>query len=1394
MSGFQRVDFRNIVPRNGSQQAAFEEFCCQVARREPGLPADSEFVRYRGDGGDGGVECVWRLPSGQELGWQAKFVFDLPKLKREVDESLATALQIHKKLSQYTVCIPFDPTGPTARKGKSQAERLREYRRAWEANARGRRIKLKVVIEACSNLIDAMLAFDSKGGRLRYWFDQTILDDSWFRTHLNQAKATAGPRYTPAVRIQTAINGAFEAFGETDEWFASLANQMVALQSLVGRWGSCVRSKADALWTASFPEELASSGRAAHSLLAEITEQYRRIATNRKTEIDLDKLAVRTQQATVQFRELRANLRADLEQKHGPGVVDSASWRQFAAEYENSFPAANYDTSDEIVRFLEAFEQWTTAPVAKLPAASALLLLGPAGVGKTHSACDIAEIRASRQLRTIVMFGEQFSNAADPWEQIRLRLGFAAGMNRGAILECLDAAGEASGKPLLLFIDGLNETRPRSFWRAHLAALAADVMEYAWIKLCVSCRTTYKDQVLPAAPPFATIFHEGFKGIEFDACREFCAHYGLEPPTTPVLAPEFSNPLFLRLVCEAAKTTGHKRLPRGWIGISSAVQAFIGSKNARYAAEHDTIFERRLPEKALGQFVAACARVRRSTLSFEQTHDALQEIPGETVSAASLIDWLVREGLLIVDADPTGRSSDDHVRVAFERLGDHLLAAKLLENVQSSELQEKLSFLASSPDALIEHGGLIEALAVQIPERYEGIELPDCMQPLQDHFIKILVKALPWRDPDRLTSRTALFLAKSLSLQDFAADAVSMALSISTSCSPVDAMWLHDTLAAAAMPDRDSFWCGYLHESYEARGVVHRLIGAAFTVRTTDVPAEVVERWAVVLVWFCAAADRRIRDSATKALVRITECTSTVWPRIIERFAGIDDDFAFERCLAGAYGNLLRTRDKTAERAVACAVYQQVFAHPDRAQNAAIRDYGRSLLELAAHDDALPEGIGATDYLPPYSSEWPLQVPTDREPAPCKDSIALGRLYRSCTDDDFNTYTLHRLRRYERTIDRSAMGRWIFRHVLDMGYTDARFSGYDGYMLYKYGSGRGRPRWAERIGKKYQWIALARLAARLADHVKSETESWEPEPLCVPLAYESGRDIDPSFLLKTPPSTTGSAWWFPSDYRFPAPGEVSDRDWVTSYDDLPDAANAIRVRDPKDTEWFVLHAYPEWSARPADADWGTEYRHVWLQLRSYLISGDAVRRCWSWMKNQQFFGRFMPEGAEYHSGFAGEYPWATPYRQYLESYHSRGRLDDRGLPCDMHPTCNELELGHEYDAYQEERMRILVPALRFFETTQLRWDGLSGYLSDHHELQFTDPALLDAGPKALLVNAGFLRAFLTANRLAIVWTVLAEKVIVGARTGRRLPRHAYSKAHLLAERGFRSSAPIVTKL
>jgi hypothetical protein len=504
---------------------------------------------------------------------------------------------------------------------------------------------------------------------------------------------------------------------------------------------------------------------------------------------------------------------------------------------------------------------------------------------------------------------------------------------------------------------------------------------------------------------------------------------------------------------------------------------------------------------------------------------------------------------------------------------------------------------------------------------------------------------------------------------------------------------------------------------------------------------------------------------------------------LIRQFSSVNDEYVVERCLCAAYGTLLRTRDADTERAVAAAAYAAVFADPLSFQNALIRDHARCIVELAAQDGVLPPGIDLATVRPPYQSEWPLTIPSEEDVERYQEARRdYPRLHTSCLDDDFFTYLLSRLGPYEHAVSRPEMGRWVLGHVIEtMGYGGEVLARYDGYMIHRYGGGRGRPGWAERIGKKYQWIALSRLAARLTDHVEPEKDCWEPEVRGTPLVYVGGRDIDPSLLADGRlPDRSGVVWWLPEGYDFAVANGAPDAEWAARHDDLPSSEHLLQALERDGAQWQLLEGYPKWDARVQDEDEFTPYRLIWMQIRGYLVDESAAEAVFAWLSGKNFMGRWMPEGAEFHDGYAGEYPWAILFTMYPDSWHSRGGRGEE-CPAPLTPVCNSLVSSYGEDSFQQGSITIHVPARDFFNGERLLWDGLSGYRAADGRLRFLDPSLTEPGPSALLVNREYLLAHLCRKRLALVWTVLGEKRVIGH--GAEAPWLEFSRALMLDHDG-----------
>ena len=77
----------------------------------------------------------------------------------------------------------------------------------------------------------------------------------------------------------------------------------------------------------------------------------------------------------------------------------------------------------------------------------------------------------------------------------------------------------------------------------------------------------------------------------------------------------------------------------------------------------------------------------------------------------------------------------------------------------------------------------------------------------------------------------------------------------------------------------------------------------------------------------------------------------------------------------------------------------------------------------------------------------------------------------------------------EARFDLSIAQRWIFKRVLDLGWTAERFGEFD-WNLNRHSNYGRESRKSERMGKKYQWIAYHEFLARISDNFEFIGDSW----------------------------------------------------------------------------------------------------------------------------------------------------------------------------------------------------------------------------------------------------------------------------------------------------------------
>ncbi|MEM9356060.1 MAG: hypothetical protein AAGB04_07600 [Pseudomonadota bacterium] len=1384
-----------------------------MAHRDPKVPTGSTYRRLRGGGGDGGVECYWQMPNGDEWGYQAKYFFKLNK--KQLDDSVATALEVHPALKLYVICVPFDLTGPTGRAGKSETERWDDYVTDWKKQARDKGMEVEFVLWSRHTLLDHLLATSHSAARVRFWFGkEQLFEPDWFDSQIGASVASAGMRYSPQLDVDVPIAQFFEALANTEEWEGIARATVNAFEAAVRRW----RRTFDRDVRTDDETPLSSSTKAIAVALSEhtttLSDGLSGIIDGESThhEIDVSDIA---NNAVRLCSELESACCADLDNRHGDKWADTPSWRQFMAEYMCCFPAQYIDAARDFLPELRKIKEWCAQPIVMLPNAKSMLVSGFAGSGKTHAFCDAACQRLKRGFPSVVLLGEQFG-AGEPWDQIRRLMGLAESWSRDDILTALDASGEAADNICIIFIDALNEAFPRSLWKSHLPAMIESISDHPSLKLCVSCRTTYLGDTIPNGLDAVHAVHHGFKGVEDDACFRYFEHYGLDAPAMPLLQPEFSNPLFLRIVCDSLQRASISSLPHDLHGISKVVQLSIDSCNQVIAESLDYDPRDDHVGIAVRKLAKEMSDSNRAYLFRDTAKSIVDEIWPSQTRESSLFHHLIRHGALVEDyaIDDDDSAPVNTIRFAFDRVADHLRACALIENIDTQGLRKAfenngaLFNLVVDVDAICESRGVLTELSILIPEQFPGCELLDYAYDDESRleFLGMTIEGLPWRPPSSLSYQTTTIVTDAL--QNGHTAGTTMEVLMSLSCRPnhrLNSDFVHDLFSRAPMANRDSFLCPFFYDQFEQEGSFSRLVNWALSKDVTAVPPEVTRLWVSILAWGCSSSDRRVRDSATKAMVRVSQHRPEVWHSILTDVLEISDEYILERVLLAAYGALIRNQCKDSITNASEVVWNDLFDAQPLTTNVAVRDAGRLILDLAAHFGVLPDAVDRGHYQPPYTSEWPLEFPDDTWISSYAHSSnrAVSRLHRSCTDDDFEKYTVnHALGNYsypgfgkrgEITL-RDACA-WILSWVIEQGYADdAQLTDFDAFLMGKYGTGRAREPWAERVGKKYQWIALYKLLGHLHDNAQNNEEAVEEDISPSTLQGDSRRDIDPTILIREVPNESQSRWWYTDRYDFSDSADEPDDQWIDAHADFALSASRLTCKSPQGVEWVVLTSYLDQYSKVTH-EYDEPYRQISLSMCGYLVGTDDAEKFWRWMRQQDLADDFeihrhkeLPSGA-----YIGEYPWAAS----LDEFHKQPEYDhyDIGLPCEVRPATYDKTIALRYDAAERDSVSVPLPSPLFFDFKPLSWDGVAGYYPEGATEKVLDcPFVENGGTKALIVRRSFLDNFLKTRKLTLFWTMYSQRMVLGGGLGNNglgyvektmCNRYAESKVRSSKERTYR---------
>ena len=956
------LDWKSIRSLNGSKFEGFEELCAQLARAE--CPEDAKFERKGAP--DAGVECYCVLPDGTEWGWQAKYFDSLQSSQwRQLDDSVKTALDKHPTLVRYFICVPMDRPDARIQRRKSALQRWNEHVQKWEEWAKDRGMSVEFVWWGSSELLDK-LANPQHIGRVHFWFDKRGFDQDWFKGHLDESVLAAGPRYTPQIHVDLPIARNLELFGHSE-------NESGRLKSLARD----VRRDFQYASMSSGDNEVPGLRRSIDELIelrTTVLSGFADLGLTPGGVRQLEGLSESLASAVCKVGEVLALLRrSESDSPTSEGETESAQSQRSLRDLSRSI----FQLRFTLLRVQSEIDE-----AHRIASSSLMILKGDAGTGKTHLLCDFASGRIMSGAPTVLLMGQRFREKSEPWTQVLQQLGMQDS-NTEKFVGALEAAAQAANRRALVIIDALNEGEGRSFWPVHLSAFLARLEQSPWIATLLSVRSTYEEAVIPEdvwcrAEP---IIHRGFGDKEYDAVQTFFSYYGIELPSAPILRPEFSNPLFLKMICSGLQKKGERRIPRGFHGITMVFDLYLDAVNKRLSDMLDYNPNDRLVYRALDRLAEFQVDTNDRWPLREKAEAIVNSLLPREGFSNSLYRALMDEGVLMADMRwSVTKDSEEIVSISYDRFADHLIAKRLL----SSHLDERdpskafgkggeLSFLWQKQS--YNHVGIIEAMCVQVPE-VTGVELVTLAPEIRNapRFTEAFMQSIVWRKLDALSEDTANVF-NDVVLDHVSFDYVLDSL-LTVSTIPghrFNMESLDRTLRLCSMPDRDAWWSTYLHHAYGGGGAVDRLLDWTLGQPgsgSDSLEDQVIDLSAVTLAWMLTTSNRFLRDRATKALVHLLTNRFQSATALVARFADVDDPYVTERIYAVAYGVAMRSHDPVEVGRLATIVYKNVFASGIPPAHILLRDYARGVVERAVHLGANID-VNVNAVRPPYNSEWP---------------------------------------------------------------------------------------------------------------------------------------------------------------------------------------------------------------------------------------------------------------------------------------------------------------------------------------------------------------------------------------------------------------------------------------
>ena len=1065
-----------------------------------------------------------------------------------------------------------------------------------------------------------------------------------------------------------------------------------------------------------------------------------------------------------------------------------------------------------------------TADENRLITAKELFVTGNAGIGKSHLlAAECQSLMNNQQFAVLLLAGNCYSDlpVLDQLSQdCELKYSF------DEFISILEMIGVEHHTCVLLCIDALNETANYRLWKTGLISLSQKIKKCTHVKLAVTYRMEYEksvvqDALLSEDEDVYRIVHTGFASNGLKASKQFFDYYRIPFTLYEYFESEMENPLFLTLYCktyrndEASLPTLYDRL------VESANKNIFPILEKRYKligfTEDDNIVQSLVDEI--------------STLVFDRKEKNILESDLASIPFWTANDLPLRQFMSLLAKENLVHTNliagNERYFFAYDQMNDYFFARSLFSHDMSDmsirkTLYEDILQVNDNNIVNLSNSDVFVICCAIYAQKF-GKECIDLIDELPEGFekgyiVKSYIRSFIWRDKEYISSNVFLAVAQKykVSREDFWNVLVGNSIKRNH---PLNSDFLHTLLMSFRLSERDYYWTKYINEIfYDESNRLMQLVKMYSSGQSIQMSKEQARQLLILCGWLLSSSNRMLRDYTSEAMIEILRNEFDLCIVILKAFEKVNDPYIIERLYGVVFGACCKRRRKGNTVYIALAeyvystIFDQEFIYPD----ILLRDYARLIIERFLWENPDYNGcIVHEKIIPPYKS-FPIEQ-IDEDYINKKYDGGLWQIKSSMSFEghgmygDFGRYVFQSALKYF-DVDEDEMYKQAMSFIInDLGYTNELDKG-NNYWGYD----RSETKKVERIGKKYQWIAMHNILARVSDQCDIDTDysetpkfegPWEPFV----------RDFDPTLNFKLTKSD-----------EIPIFDEISELKKATRDEHLKvDVSNIDSVSEWLDSDGIFFAEMPK-ALILSDSN-GTQ----WIRLSNYICSGREQLKAerlltWSWLYayfvTEEQFEQFQVAATDRvdfssskgigldpqsYSVFNREYPWSPScdllnksssvesgvvlnmseekeveqevlnvefLEQYLKSLDADSNQVFSDQELNQHlfkkeivrkPVLKQIsEIIHasmnlvwesEYDASKDCTLSMNVPCPMLIEQLNLHQEDIDGLYYDSSKRIAAFDLKISQEESGVVIRKSLLDDFLQKNNLKLIWFVRASK-------------------------------------